>query len=157
MLSLCSNFKIFVNFCAVPTEEKYCETKPSERKMKHHAENRASISLHRMFDWSGTHNFESYYTYLLEKGQTIKEQLLDFNCFSTNNNHNEWRKNVKTKLIYRRSTFNMKKKNSPWIGFRKYGWYNFSSWSVKVEKKTISFNIEYWWFWAILVEKTCFD
>lgn len=37
--------------------------------MKHHAENRASISLHRMFDWSGIILISQY---LLEKGQIIK-------------------------------------------------------------------------------------
>lgn len=66
-LCLCSNFQHFREFFWLIDKQ----------KMKHHDENRASIPLHRMFDWSGI--------IIIGKRSNHKKQFeLDFNCFSSN-------------------------------------------------------------------------
>lgn len=102
-----------------------------KRKMKHHAENRASISLHRMFDWSGI--------IIIGKRSNHKSNcsiLIAFPQIKSNEWKEMWKQNWSTVL----HSMWKEAHSSAEFRFRKNGYYHFNMIQMCFQCRWVSAN-----------------
>lgn len=100
-----------------------------KRKMKHHAENRASISLHRMFDWSGI--------IIIGKRSNHKSNcsiLIAFPQIKSNEWKEMWKQNWSTVL----HSMWKEAHSSAEFRFRKNGYYHFNMYQMCFQCRWVS-------------------